>query len=113
MMARNRWKTAAIILAPALVATNAWWLYATVDQAVTIHYDGVGAVQDRAQTRLLAELLPSYPRDVGAREAYEAMRARHPEIVKLAGDTVEISSLSFIHQDGKLARVVPFDPAAE
>jgi hypothetical protein len=29
-------------------------------------------------------------------------------VIKLAGDTVEVDAFSFVHQNGRLVRVLPF-----
>lgn len=97
------------VLAVLLVASNVAWGYVTVDQSVTIEHQVSALNRQREQAAVLAELMVTYPRNAGAGEAHRSLQETMPDrIVKLAGDTVEVDDLSFVHQGGRLVRVVPF-----
>jgi hypothetical protein len=96
-------------LAVLLVASNVAWVYVVMDQSVTIEHHASERNRRGEQVAALAELMVTYPRDAEASDAHRLLRKALPDrVVKLAGDTVEVDDFSFVHQSGRLVRVVPF-----
>lgn len=97
------------VLAGLLVASNAAWIYVTMDQSVTIEHHASEFNRRGDQVAALTRLMVTYRREAEASEAYRRLQTAMPRrIVKLAGDTVEVDEFSFVHQSGRLVRVVPF-----
>jgi hypothetical protein len=102
-------RTLLIGLGAALVVSNAFWLYDSIDQSVTVDHQATEIVRQQARAELLTRLVVDYPRETDASGAYAILKARYPDaIVKLRGDTVEFHELIFEHQNGKLQRITPF-----
>jgi hypothetical protein len=96
-------------LGTALVVSNAFWLYDSIDRSVRVDHQATELVRQRARADLLTGLIVDYPRETDAGGAYAVLKARFPgEVVKLRGDTVELGDMSFEHGNGRLQRVVPF-----
>jgi hypothetical protein len=96
-------------LGTALVVSNAFWLYDSINRSVTVDHQGTELARQRARADLLTGLVVDYPRETDAAGAYAVLKARFPDaVVKLRGDTVEFGEMSFEHGNGKLQRVVPF-----
>jgi hypothetical protein len=92
-----------------LVASNVAWGYVTIDQSVTIEHHASELNRRGDQVAALAELMVTYPRDTEASEAHRLLQKTMPHrIAKLTGDSVEVDEFSFVHQSGRLVRVVPF-----
>jgi hypothetical protein len=97
------------VLAVLLLASNVAWIYVTMDQAVTIEHQASEVSRRRDQVAALADLMVTYPRNTQAGEAHRLLRKTMPQrTVKLSGDTVQVDELRFVHQSGRLVRVVPF-----
>lgn len=97
------------VLAVLLVASNLAWVYVTIDQSVTIEHQTSESIRRGTQVAVAAELIITYPRNTTASEAHRLLQnTMSHRIIKLAGDTVEVDGLAFVHQRGRLVRVVPF-----
>jgi hypothetical protein len=94
-------------LAVLLVASNVAWGYVTIDQSVTIEHHASELNRRGDQVAALAELMVTCPRDTEASEAHRLLQKTMPHR-KLTGDSVEVDEFSFVHQSGRLVRVVPF-----
>lgn len=97
------------VLALLLVASNVAWTYVMIDRSAAIEHHASELNRRGDQAAALTELMVTYPRNSAASEAHRVLRKTMPHrIVKLAGDTVEVDEFSFVHQRGRLVRVVPF-----
>lgn len=102
-------KTLLVGIGTALVLSNAFWLYDSINRSVAVDHQATELVRQRARVNLLTQLLLEYPREADASQAYAVLKARFPDaVVKLEGDTVEFGEMRFEHGNGKLQRVVPF-----
>lgn len=104
-ISKKAWTITSLVLAAALVAANAGWAYAYVSLVLKTDIAGGNIREERGNAALLAEILPSYPRDMSADSAFDALRRRYPRM-EIYGDTVEIETLSFVHRGGRLDRVI-------
>jgi hypothetical protein len=96
-------------LAALLVASNVAWAYAMIDQSVALEHQTAEMTHRGDQIAVLTELMVTYPRNTEASAAHRLLQKAMPHrIIKLAGDTVEVDAFSFVHQNGRLVRVLPF-----
>lgn len=96
-------------LAVLLVASNAAWAYAMMNQSVMLEHQSSEMTHRGDQVAVLTELMVAYPRNAEAGDAHRLLRKAMPHrVIKLAGDTVEVDDFSFVHQNGRLVRVLPF-----
>lgn len=102
-------RTVVVGMGTALVLSNAFWLYDSVNRSVTVDHQATEIIRQRARVNLLTKLVVEYPRETDAGEAYAFLQARFPDaVVKLNSDSVEFGEMRFEHENGKLQRIVPF-----
>ena len=104
----HRWRTVAVVLAIALLGTNAWWLYSAL----------VAGESDRAQREMLGErgralsqlqkLAPSLAAAVSQAAVMSLAAATTNEAPYEKGGAYWVGSIGLIFdRQGKLAHVVP------
>jgi len=107
-MTKNKWKTSFLISLLLLVASNGFWVYATIDQAVSYSYlsDSYAYVSDAKHElgKLIVQGAAKY--DLGQDDILHLLRQADPDaFIVEEGNSILTKHSKFAFDQGKLSYV--------
>jgi len=101
------WKTATAVLGALLVVTNAWWIYAAIDRAVTQSYQDQVLYEQNNRVLALSALADQLVKGMGRDEAMALLQKSQPTETPYEKDgALNTSWVSLLLEEGKVARVL-------
>lgn len=102
----NKWKLAFIIAIVLLIGTNLFWLYNTVDNAITIDYHRVEMGYQKKTIDALGSLIVQGSKQYKQKDILHLIRQADPEAFIVEEDSsIHYEGANFQFEDGQLVSV--------
>jgi hypothetical protein len=102
----NKWKASFFVVLALLIATNALWLYQTIDAGVTYTYQQVTLDEKINAVKMLGALVVKGGQEYTKKDILHILRQANKEaFIVEEDDLISVDGLQFIFKNGKLSEV--------